>query len=89
MYDGGRLRENTIKGQSQIWSARFKDTDDLFDERVHEVTLTIQHTAEWLPAITVESDLGGLTPTTIITGEVEASIPALKALIDTAFNAAS
>ena len=86
--DGRSIREDTIKGQSLIWSARFKDADDVFDERIHQVTLTIQHTAEWLPAITIHSDLCGPVPTTIITGEVEVAIPSLKKLIDAAFNIA-
>lgn len=80
--DGRRPRENTIKGQSLITSARFTTADGAY----HEVALTIQHTDEWWAAVTVLSNQGGPTPTIIIKNDVDAALPELKKLIDDTFD---
>ena len=79
--DGTRLREDTIKGQSLITRARLTTADGVF----HEVGLMIQHTEEWWPAVTVFTNHGGPTPTTVIKNDVDAAIPDLKKRIDEVF----
>jgi len=79
--DGSRIRENTIKGQRFVFRAKF----NTLDEVEHSLILTIAHSQEWLPVVTIESSVGAAVPTTIITGDLDIAIDDLKQLISNIF----
>jgi hypothetical protein len=82
--DGRGPRENTIKGQSLVTSARFITANGVS----HQLALVIQHTDDWLPAVTVHTNQGGPVKTIIIRDGVDEAIPELKKMIGDAFDRA-
>ena len=79
--DGTRLREDTIKGQSSL-----PVTADHGGRRFSRSRLDDPAHEEWWPAVTVFTNHGGPTPTTVIKNDVDAGDPLdLKKRIDEVF----